>query len=99
MGELINTELFATRFAVTKAGRMNYYIALPYVDEFTIGQLLYFFMMQTAYVGELLNIDTYNQPGVEEGKNATYALMGRKGYEKKKEELDGAPLPEESFVI
>ena len=99
MGELINTELFATRFAVTKAGRMNYYIALPYVDEFTIGQLLYFFMMQTAYVGGLLNIDTYNQPGVEEGKNATYALMGRKGYEKKKEELDGAPLPEESFVI
>ena len=35
----------------------------------------------------MLNIDPFNQPGVEEGKNATYALLGRPGYEEKANEL------------
>lgn len=99
MAELLNTELYATRFAVTKAGRMNYSIILPELNENTLGQLLYFFMMQTAYTGEMLNINTYNQPGVEEGKNAAYALMGRKGYEDKKEELEGAPQRQSKYII
>ena len=38
-------------------------ISLPEVNEHTIGQLLYFFMLTTAYVGELLDIDAFNQPG------------------------------------
>lgn len=81
LDKLLSTELFATRFALTSKGRMNYTITLPTVNEFYLGQLLYLFMMETAYCGELLNIDTFNQPGVEGGKNATYALFGRKGYE------------------
>ena len=76
MSELIKAEQKATEYAVTKAGKMNYTITLPVVNEFTLGQLLMLFMMQTAYCGELLNIDAFNQPGVEEGKNATYALLG-----------------------
>ncbi len=39
------------------------------------------FEMQTAIAGELYNINTFNQPGVEQAKNYTYALMGRAGYE------------------
>ena len=39
------------------------------------------FEVQTAIAGELYNIDTFNQPGVEQAKNYTYALMGRVGYE------------------
>ena len=37
--------------------------------------------MQTAFAGELLNIDAFDQPGVEAGKRATYALMGKAGYD------------------
>ena len=37
--------------------------------------------VQTAITGELYNIDAFNQPGVEQAKNYTYALMGRAGYE------------------
>lgn len=37
--------------------------------------------VQTAIAGELYNINTFNQPGVEQAKNYTYALMGRAGYE------------------
>ena len=42
----------------------------------TVGQLIYFFELVTAYSGALLNIDTFNQPGVEESKIAAYAVMG-----------------------
>ena len=51
------------------------------VDPYHIGQLLYLFDVQTAIAGELYNINTFNQPGVEQAKNYTYALMGRAGYE------------------
>ena len=45
-------------------------------------------MYQTAYCGALLDINTYNQPGVEEGKQATFAMMGRKNYENKLDEIN-----------
>ncbi len=91
MNELITAEREATEYALTTAHRMNYTIMLPEVNAFTIGELLYMFEMETAFCGAMLNIDTFNQPGVEGGKNATYALFGRKGYEKTKEEMDNAP--------
>ena len=44
--------------------------------------------VQTAIAGELYNINTFNQPGVEQAKNYTYALMGRAGYEESANELN-----------
>ena len=99
MNELITAEREATEYALTVKGRLNHTIYLPIVNEFTIGQLLFLFEMETAYIGEMLNIDTYNQPGVEGGKNATYALLGRKGYEAKREELNNAPAKKAEHVI
>ena len=55
--------------------------------------------METAYAGAMLNIDTFNQPGVEGGKNATYALFGKKGYEKTREEMENAPKKNSDFII
>jgi len=46
----------------------------------------------------MLNINTYNQPGVEGGKNATYALLGKKGYENKKAELENAPRKKTEYI-
>ena len=60
---------------------------------------MFLFEMQTAYAGAMFNIDTYNQPGVEAGKQATYALLGKKGYEAKKAELDSAPAEEEKYTV
>ena len=70
---------------------MNFTITLPEVNEETIGELLMYFMYETAFAGALLNVDTFNQPGVEEGKKATFAMLGRKGYEAKMEEINAAP--------
>jgi len=97
--DLIQTEQAATEYALTKANRMNMTLTLPKVTPQTLGQLLYFFEVATAYAGELLNIDAFDQPGVEEGKNATYAMFGRPGYEAKKAEMDAAPGKDDKFVI
>ena len=97
--DLIKTEQKATEFALLKSGKMNMTITLPEVNEFTIGQLLYLFEVATAFMGELLNINAFDQPGVEEGKNATYAYFGRPGYEEKKKELDNMPNKKSEFII
>ena len=98
LSELINTERKATEYALTTAHRPNFTITLPEVNAFTIGELLYYFELETAYTGAMLNIDTFNQPGVEGGKNATYALFGRKGYEKTKEEMENAPKEKDAYI-
>jgi len=97
--DLIKNEQLATEYALTKANRMNMTLTLPRVTPQTLGQLLYFFEVATAFAGYLLNIDPFDQPGVEEGKNATYALFGRPGYEEKKKEMDGAGQKDEKFVM
>lgn len=99
MGELINTEREATEYALTRSKHMNNTIMLDEINANTIGQLLMFFQLETAYCGHMLNIDTFNQPGVEEGKNATYAMFNRVGYEAKKAELENAPKKTSKYII
>ena len=97
--ELILTEQSATEYAINASQKWSRTITLSKLNANTLGQLLYFFEMETAFAGELLNINAYDQPGVEEGKNATYALMGRKGYETKKEELDKKQPKSQKYII
>ena len=99
LNELIQSELDATEYALTAQGKLNQRIILPEVNAFTIGELMYFFMMQTAVAGELLNIDAFNQPGVEAGKNATYALLGKNGYEDTKAKLDARPQKNKEYIL
>ena len=98
MNELINSERKATEYALTTANRPNCTITVPEINAFTVGELLYMFELETAYTGAMLNVDTFNQPGVEGGKNATYALFGRKGYEKTKKEMDNAPAKKQEYI-
>jgi glucose-6-phosphate isomerase len=99
LNELIEAERKATQYALQKAGRPSATIILPQVNAFTIGQLLYFFEMQTAFCGAMLDINAYDQPGVEEGKNATYALLGKNGYDEKRQELRNRPSKSRKYII
>ncbi len=81
LGELIAAERRGTEIALTAAGRPNFTWRLPQVSPHVMGQLIYLFEFQTALSGELYDIDAFDQPGVEAGKVATYALMGRPGHE------------------
>lgn len=87
MGELLNAECLATEMALTSAGRPNSCIILPRVSAHTVGQLLFMLELKTAYAGIFFGVNTFDQPGVEQGKIATFALMGRKGYEQQAEQI------------
>lgn len=87
INNLINAEADSTRVALADYKRPTMTITLEKVDEYNVAQLLYMLEVQTAIAGELYNINTFNQPGVEQAKNYTYALMGRAGYEGSAETL------------
>ncbi len=99
LSELISAEQKATQIAVTAAGKLNQTIMLPEINAHTIGQLMYFFMVQTAVCGELLKVDAFNQPGVEAGKIATYALLGKEGFEDKLKELQGNSSKSDKYIV
>ncbi len=88
LAELFWAEQRSTAWALAKAGRPSLTITLPRVDAYWLGALLYMLEMATAVAGELYDVDAYDQPGVEAGKKATYALMGRPGYEALAQEID-----------
>ena len=88
INQLINAEADATAVALTDCKRPNLTIHMPKVNAYYMAQLFYTLEVQTAIAGELYNINAFNQPGVEQAKNYTYALMGRSGYEESKNELE-----------
>jgi glucose-6-phosphate isomerase len=81
MAALLNAEQEATAWALAQRGRPSLTITLPRVDASSLGQLLYLFETAVAISGELYDINAFDQPGVELGKQATYGLMGRPGFE------------------
>ncbi len=88
LSELIKAEQEATELALAKAKRPNMTIIVPEITPYYIGQLFHFFELTTAFTGFLYQINPFNQPGVEEGKNLTYGIMGKKGFEEKKKEVE-----------
>lgn len=87
INNLMNAEADSTRVALADFKRPSVTLTLDSVNAYNVAQLLYFLEIQTAIIGELYNINTFNQPGVEQAKNYTYALMGRAGYEDSAESL------------
>mgnify|MGYP006144355687 FL=1 len=68
--DLINTQADAIIESLKQSERIPLdEIIIDKQDAFSIGQLIYYFELLTSLVGDLLNINTYNQPGVESGKN------------------------------
>ena len=65
----------------------NLMIHLAAQDEFTLGQLFYFFEFACGISGYMLGVNPFNQPGVESYKKNMFALLGKPGYEKEREEL------------
>ncbi|MBI4684751.1 MAG: glucose-6-phosphate isomerase [Nitrospirae bacterium] len=87
LSELIKAEEESTELALARIKRPNMSISIPKVDAYHMGQMFHFFEIATAFAGFLYGVNPFNQPGVEEGKNFTYGMMGKKGYEAKKEEV------------
>ncbi len=101
LNALLEAERQGTEYALTKKGRMSQCITLPQVNAHTIGQLICFFEMATAYAGELLDIDAFNQPGVEESKIASYAVLGNTSqkYQAKAAEMAKRPARKAEYIL
>jgi len=74
--KLLDTELTATTQALTKYKTANIQIQIPEISPHTIGQLFMLFELATGLLGELFQIDAFNQPGVELGKVLTKEKLG-----------------------
>ncbi|MEZ5978159.1 MAG: glucose-6-phosphate isomerase [Planctomycetota bacterium] len=90
LGELFQAERDGTRIALTEAGRPNATLALERVDAASVGALFQMLEVSVALMGEHYGVDAFDQPGVEAGKIAAYALMGRAGYEARRREIEEA---------
>jgi glucose-6-phosphate isomerase len=81
LGALLRAEYEATAAALARMGRMNLTLRLPNLSAAAVGELLMFLQLATGYAGVWYGVDPFDQPGVELGKQLTYAAMGRPGYE------------------
>jgi glucose-6-phosphate isomerase len=99
LNDLLSKELEATRFNLMKAGRPSLSLTLPEITPHTVGQLIYLLEVATVAAGHLYGVNPLDQPGVEGGKQTTYGLMGRVGFEDRRREFDQAPPRLEKYRI
>ena len=99
LGELLRTEGLATEAALAKRGRMNMTIELPRLDARSLGGLLMLLQAATVYAGHFYGVDPLDQPGVELGKELTYGIMGRPGFEAARREWEGREPKRDEWTI
>ena len=76
-----------TRLAHVDGGVPNLRVVMPELNEYYLGQLIYFFEIACGISGNLLGVNPFNQPGVEAYKKNMFALLGKPGYEKETEAI------------
>ena len=76
-----------TILAHTDGSVPNLRVDIPEQNEFYLGQLFYFFEFACGISGYVSGVNPFNQPGVESYKKNMFALLGKPGYEKEREEL------------
>ena len=76
-----------TRIAHVDGGVPNLCITLPALKEHYLGQLIYFFEVACGNSGYILDVNPFNQPGVEDYKRNMFALLAKPGYEKETAEI------------
>lgn len=86
--EIINAEQEATALSLYQHGRPSATLTITELTPYSLGQLFMCFELAVVYLAELLGVNAFDQPGVEESKQFMYALLGRTGFEDKKEELE-----------
>ena len=76
-----------TQLAHVDGGVPNLKISIAKLDEYHVGQLIYFFEKGCGISGLLLEVNPFNQPGVEAYKKNMFALLGKPGYEAETEAI------------
>ena len=87
VNDLMNAEADSTKVVLTDYSKPTITVSVPEINGYNLAQLLYMYEVETAIIGELYNINPFDQPGVNQAQNYTYALMGRSGYEESATEI------------
>ncbi len=99
LGKLLNAEKRATEYALAASDRPSVTIRFNNITPQTVGEFIYLYEFTTSLTGEMLNIDAYDQPAVELGKKATFALMGRTGYEETAAEIKPFARTDKKYLV
>jgi glucose-6-phosphate isomerase len=99
LGELLSIEQRATAGALARRGRPNMTIHLDRVDARHVGSLMMLLEIATIYAGEMYGVNPLNQPGVELGKQFTYAMLGRADAEQARREWNLLPKPDAKYSV
>lgn len=87
--DFVNLQAYrGTEYAHADGDLPNMTITIPERNEYYLGQLFYFFEFAVAVSGLLIDVNPFNQPGVEKYKQNMFALLGQPGYEDRKRELE-----------
>jgi glucose-6-phosphate isomerase len=86
--ELFHAEFQGTGLSLTDAGTPNFTLNVEEINSYTLGALFSLFEMAILYLGVLYKINAFDQPGVEQGKIYTKAIMGKKGLEKERSRIE-----------
>lgn len=86
--DLLAYEREAVAASLAQEGRPSLTVRLAELTPRTLGGLFFLYEAATAFGGGLYGIDAFDQPGVEAGKNITYGLLGRPGFEAQKAAYD-----------
>lgn len=76
-----------TQLAHVDGGVPNLRISVPELNEYYLGQLIYFFELGCGISGNVLGVNAFNQPGVEAYKKNMFALLGKPGYEEETQKM------------
>ena len=99
LGELLDVERRATAGALARAGRPNGTLFLDAIDPWHVGALMMLFEIATIYGGALYDVNPLDQPGVELGKQFTFAMLGRPGSEEARRQWDELPTPDPHWQL
>jgi glucose-6-phosphate isomerase len=99
LGELLSIEQRATAGALARRGRPNMTIHLDRVDARHVGSLMMLLEIATIYAGEMYGVNPLDQPGVELGKQFTYAMLGRADAEQARREWNLLPKPDAKYSV
>ena len=99
MARLFNAEKVATEYALLKDERPCLTVLFDKINAETIGQFIYLFEVTTSITGLLFDINAYDQPAVELGKEATFALMDRPGFEDMTQKITPIAEVDDNFLV
>jgi len=99
LSTLLNNEKKATEYALLHDQRPCLTVLFDRVNAHTVGQFIYLYEVTTSLAGALFGINPYDQPAVELGKEATFALMGKDGYENLTKEIQAKTEIDEAFLV